>query len=99
MSIGCEDGVLKDAGVERAAGLVSALQLDQDNLFVSLSARDMNAGLRIVARANAERAAPKLRQAGADVVISPTHIGVKSLLVAGHWQTRWKFQSKIMVAA
>jgi voltage-gated potassium channel len=70
-----EDGVLKDAGVERAAGLVSALQSDQDNLFVSLSARDLNQNLRIVARANAERAGSKLRQAGADVVVSPTHIG------------------------
>jgi voltage-gated potassium channel len=70
-----EDRVLKDAGVDRAAGLVSALQSDQDNLFVSLSARELNDKLRIVARANAERAGRKLRQAGADVVVSPTHIG------------------------
>ena len=70
-----EDGVLKAAGVERAKGLVTALQLDQDNLFVAMSARQMNPALRIVSRANTERAAPKLKQAGADVIVSPTNIG------------------------
>lgn len=70
-----DDGVLKDAGVERAAGLVTALQLDQDNLFVALSARQLNKGLRIVSRANADRVTPKLKQAGADAIVSPTHIG------------------------
>ncbi len=70
-----EDGVLKDAGVEHAVGLVTTLQLDQDNLFVALSARQLCPTLRIVSRANADRSASKLRQAGADSVISPTHIG------------------------
>ncbi len=70
-----DDGVLKDAGVQRAAGLVAALHLDQDNLFVALSARQLNAGLRIVSRANSERVEPKLRQAGADAIVSPTNIG------------------------
>jgi voltage-gated potassium channel len=70
-----DDRVLKDAGVERAAGLVTALQLDQDNLFVALSARQLNPKLRIVSRANADRVTPKLKQAGADAIVSPTHIG------------------------
>lgn len=70
-----DDGVLREAGVDRAAGLVTALQLDQDNLFVSLSARQLNPGLRIVSRANADRVTPKLKQAGADAIVSPTHIG------------------------
>jgi voltage-gated potassium channel len=70
-----EDEILKEAGVESAQGLVTTLQSDQDNLFVALSARQMNPHLRIVSRASTERAAPKLRQAGADVVISPTQIG------------------------
>ena len=67
--------MLRDAGVERAAGLVTALQLDQDNLFVALSARQLNKSLRIVSRANADRVTPKLKQAGADAIVSPTHIG------------------------
>jgi voltage-gated potassium channel len=70
-----DDAVLRDAGVVRAAGLVAALQEDQDNLFVALSARQLNPNLRIVSRANAERVEPKLRQAGADAVVSPTAIG------------------------
>jgi voltage-gated potassium channel len=70
-----DDGVLKDAGIDRARGLVAALQHDQDNLFVALSARQLAPGLRIVSRANAERVRPKLQQAGADAVVSPTHIG------------------------
>ncbi len=70
-----EDAVLKQAGVERANGIVAALSLDQDNLFVALSARQLNDKLRIVSRGVEERATAKLRQAGADVVVSPTHIG------------------------
>lgn len=70
-----DDGVLKDAGVQDALGLVAALQHDQDNLFIALSARQLNTKLRIVSRANAERVEPKLRQAGADAIVSPTHIG------------------------
>jgi voltage-gated potassium channel len=70
-----DDGVLREAGIERARGMVTALESDQDNLFVALSSRELNQTLRIVARANEERARPKLRQAGADAVISPTHIG------------------------
>ncbi len=70
-----DDDVLRDAGVERASGLVTALKQDQDNLFVALSARQLNPGLRIVSRANDDRVTPKLRQARVDVAISPTHIG------------------------
>jgi voltage-gated potassium channel len=70
-----EDAVLEEVGVERARGVVAALSRDQDNLFVALSARQLNAKLRIVSRGVEERAAGKLRQAGADVVVSPTHIG------------------------
>ncbi len=70
-----DDDVLRDAGVERASGLVTALQQDQDNLFVALSARQLNPNLRIVSRANDDRVTPKLRQAGVDVAVSPTHIG------------------------
>lgn len=74
-----EDGVLKEAGVERAKGLVSTLPLDQDNLFVALSARQLNPKLRIVSRASAENVAPKLKQAGSDAVVSPVDIGGRRL--------------------
>ena len=70
-----DDQVLREAGVERARGLVTSLEHDQDNLFVSMSARQLNAELRIVSRANVDRVTPKLRQAGADAVVSPSNIG------------------------
>ena len=63
------------AGLMRAKSLVTALDTDADNLFVTLTARGMNAALFVVARATAEAAEPKLRRAGADRVITPTEIG------------------------
>jgi voltage-gated potassium channel len=66
-----DDATLQAAGVERARGLVAAVDSDADNLFVIFSARRMNPGLRIVARANSEESALKLKQAGADRSLSP----------------------------
>ncbi len=70
-----QDSVLKDAGIERALGLISVLSTDADNLYVVLSARGLNPKLRIVARASEEGAGQKLLRAGADKVISPYHLG------------------------
>ncbi len=69
------DNVLKEAGIERARGLISVLSSDADNLYVVLSARGLNPGLRIVARASDAGAERKLLRAGADNVVSPYHIG------------------------
>lgn len=69
-----DDGVLEEARVAAAAGLVTTLELDQDNLFVALSARQLKPDLRIISRAS-ERAGDKLLKAGANAVINPTHIG------------------------
>jgi voltage-gated potassium channel len=70
-----DDNVLRKAGVERAAGLASALASDADNLFVTLSARQMNPSLRITARVDNEESAAKVLKAGADKVVCPAHIG------------------------
>lgn len=70
-----QDAVLKEAGIERARGLISVLSTDADNLYVVLSARGMNPRLRIVARASDEGAERKLFRAGADNVVSPYYIG------------------------
>ncbi|GAB4535262.1 MAG: potassium channel protein [Thermodesulfovibrionia bacterium] len=70
-----QDGVLKEAGIERAKGLISVLSSDSDNLYVVLSARGLNPNLRIVARASEEGSEKKLLRAGADEVVSPYHIG------------------------
>lgn len=69
------DETLKEAGIERARGLVAALDADSDNLFVCLTARALNPELTIVARANDEATLDKMYRAGADHVVSPAITG------------------------
>ena len=70
-----QDSILKEAGIERARGLISVLSTDAENLFVVLSAHVLNPRLLIVARASEENSEEKLLRAGASRVISPYHIG------------------------
>jgi len=65
------DETLLEAGVSRARGLIAALATDADNLFVILSAKNLNPRLLVAARAGEEEAEEKLRRAGADVVFAP----------------------------
>ncbi len=79
-----EDEVLIEAGIERAESLIVALPNDADNLFVVLSARQINKKLVIISRASEESSQKKLKLAGADNVIMPDMIGgdhMASLLV------------------
>ena len=69
------DEILRDAGIERARVLVTALNTDADNLFVTLTARSLCDDLFIVARARVESSEAKLAQAGADRVVNPQRIG------------------------
>jgi voltage-gated potassium channel len=69
------DAVLAAAGVGLARGLVSALTHDKDNLFVTLSARSLNASMRIVAKVTEDGAGPKMMKAGASSTVNPTQIG------------------------
>jgi voltage-gated potassium channel len=66
---------LRGAGVERARGLAACLPNDADNVYVVLTARDLNPQLNIVARAAEEQAEAKLVRAGANHVVAPTIIG------------------------
>ncbi|MGB3776193.1 MAG: potassium channel protein [Leeuwenhoekiella sp.] len=70
-----EDETLHRAGVERARTLISALPEDADNLFVVLSARQINEHMKIISRASEESTYHKLKFAGADNVIMPDKIG------------------------
>jgi voltage-gated potassium channel len=67
------------AGVHRAKGLATCLADDAANVYVVLTARDMNRELHIVARAVEEQAEPKLIRAGANRVVAPTIIGSQSM--------------------
>ncbi len=70
-----EDEVLQEAGLERAQYLIAALPDDAANLFVVLSARQMNADLFIISRASLVTSQKKLLLAGANKVIMPDKIG------------------------
>ena len=70
-----EDEILFEAGIERASTLISALPSDADNLFVVLSARQINKEMCIISRASQETSYNKLKLAGANNVILPDRIG------------------------
>ena len=65
------DETLLDAGLGRCLSLVAALPSDAANLYVVLSARGLQPTCRLIARANSDEAATKLRLAGASAVVSP----------------------------
>ena len=70
-----EDTVLLEAGVDRASYLIAALPDDADNLFVVLSARQLNTSLFIISRASKITSQKKLLLGGANKVIMPDKIG------------------------
>ncbi|RCW91624.1 potassium channel family protein [Winogradskyella arenosi] len=70
-----DDEILLQAGISRAATLITALPSDADNLFVVLSARQINTKLNIISRASEETSYSKLKLAGANNVILPDRIG------------------------
>lgn len=73
---------LREAGVEFARGLAACLPDDADNVYVVLTARDLNSQIHIVARAVEEQAESKLIRAGANRVVAPTIIGGHRMAVA-----------------
>ncbi len=70
-----EDEVLLGAGITNAKGLIATLPDDASNVFVVLTARELNPRMKIISRASTDGAENKLRRAGADNVIMPDKIG------------------------
>jgi voltage-gated potassium channel len=66
-----EDEVLRAAGIMRARGIIACVDSDADNIFITLSARELKPDIAIVARAASEASESKLLRAGATRVISP----------------------------
>jgi len=69
------DEILAEAGIERASVVVITLPDDTGNLFITMSARQINPSLRIICRANNEADEIKIRRAGADHTVIPERIG------------------------
>ena len=66
-----DDEVLTQAGIDRARGVIACVDSDAENIFITLTARELRADILIIARASAEDSEKKLLRAGADRVISP----------------------------
>lgn len=69
------DATLQKAGIENASNLITALSSDANNLFVVLTASQLNPSCRIISRASSESSYSKLKIAGADNVIMPDKLG------------------------
>ncbi len=69
-----DEAVLEEAGIHQAKGLVAALPAEADNVYVVLTARQMNDTLTIVAKAGEENTGRKLLKAGANRVVTPSQI-------------------------
>ena len=70
-----DEAVLKAAGIGRARVLATVLPNDAANVFITLSARNMNPRIQIIARGEVPSTERKLLQAGANRVVLPAHIG------------------------
>lgn len=70
-----DEGFLRTAGIARARVLATVLPDDAANVFITLSARNINPAIQIIARGEVPSTERKLLQAGADKVVLPAHIG------------------------
>jgi len=74
-----DEGVLEAVGISRARALATVVPNDAANVFITLSARNLNKKLEIIARGEAPSTKSKLLQAGANSVVEPTHIGAERI--------------------
>ncbi len=77
---GANDDTLIQAGIEKAKGLSAVVKSDAENIFITLSARELNKNLFVVARAVEDRTESKLQKAGADRVVKPYELGGKRIV-------------------
>lgn len=83
------DAVLIEAGIERARSIIACADSDPQNIFITLTARELRAEIPIIARAALEDSEKKLKRAGADRVISPyKSSGTEMARLALHPQLR-----------
>jgi len=83
------DALLREAGIQHAKCLLVATDNDAHNIYITLSARNLNSRLFIIARSNHDETEAKLKLAGADRVLSPYTIG-------GHQMANFALQSKLV---
>jgi len=85
--------VLLSAGLERARGICIVIDNDADNLYITVTARSLNADLKIITRAGQQRYANAIRNSGADEVIIPEYEG--GLMTGRMIQKYYPLQTKL----
>lgn len=91
------DESLVEAGLSRAIGLVTAVSSDANNVFISLSAKELRPDIFILARASDESNESKLLRAGATKVVCPYQIGGKRMAEIIYKPTVMDFLEQAMV--
>jgi len=84
---GADDDMLRAAGIDRCAGVFAVTGDDSRNIVISLSAKQLNPRVRVVARVHDIRNADKARRAGADEIVSPDFTGgmrIASAMIRPH---------------
>jgi voltage-gated potassium channel len=74
------DEVLHNAGIKHAQGLICSLHSDPENLFLAITAKQLNPKIKVFSRCIDPGSQPKFLKAGADYVVSPQHIGAMRLI-------------------
>jgi voltage-gated potassium channel len=77
---GTNDEVLIQAGIKRAKILISVLSTDAENLFVTLSAKDLNKDIKVITRIDETNSEGKFKKAGADFIVSPIEIATDRII-------------------
>ncbi len=77
---GTNDDVLIQAGIKRAKILISVLSTDAENLFVTLSAKDLNKDIKVITRIEETKSEGKFKKAGADFIVSPIDIATDRII-------------------
>ncbi len=70
-----QDEILLNAGIKRAKTIITTLPKDSENVFITLTAREMNPEIKIISRASDEKVEKKLKRAGANHVVMPDALG------------------------
>ncbi len=74
-----EDFVLREANIATAKALVAALPSDAENVFITLTARNLRNDIQILAKSERETSCRKLRQAGVDKIVMPHQVGAQHI--------------------
>ncbi|HJV09585.1 MAG TPA: potassium channel protein [Acidimicrobiales bacterium] len=92
------EDVLEQAGIERARGLLCAVDSDASNVYITLLARARNPGLFIIGRASSPESVEALRRAGSDRVVSPYRLSGTRMAALAFQPAMLEFVDMVSVA-